>query len=96
MDTRQICVQGIEVEVCYAFYPPCRGSRDRYGVPLEPDEDSSVEIQSISIAGQDITEIVGSKFFDLCYEELLILEHENQCNDDDHYYEAERDRRMGL
>ena len=31
-------VDGVEIEVEYKYYPPCRGARGSYGEPLEPDE----------------------------------------------------------
>lgn len=37
----------IPVTVEYTYYPPCRGHRDRYGAPEEPDEPASVEIGSV-------------------------------------------------
>ncbi len=36
----------ITLEVEYAYSRASRGARDRYGAPLEPDEDESVELQS--------------------------------------------------
>lgn len=33
----------VEVELRYHYYPPCKGSRGSYGVPMEPDEDAEVE-----------------------------------------------------
>ena len=38
---------------------PSRGFRDSLGVPEEPDEPGYVEIESVSINGIDITEVVN-------------------------------------
>jgi hypothetical protein len=41
--------QEIAVTVDYEYSRACRGLRDRYGVPEEPDEPASVEIIATSI-----------------------------------------------
>lgn len=53
-------IHGMEVTVEYLYIPPYRGERDRFGVPLEPDEPASIEIQSVITAkGEDITDIIS-------------------------------------
>ena len=37
----------IEVEVNFNYYAGCRGARDAYGQPLEPDDPEDVEILSV-------------------------------------------------
>lgn len=32
----------------YTFYKGCRGSRDSYGVPLEPDDPAEIEITRVT------------------------------------------------
>ncbi len=34
----------VKVQVTFNVWPACRGSRDKDGVPLEPDEDAGCEI----------------------------------------------------
>lgn len=36
----------LECEVEYTYHRACRGARDRYGVPLEPDDPEGAEINS--------------------------------------------------
>ena len=43
----------VEVTVEYEYYPGCRGAREKYGVPLEPDEPPIVLIDTIYLAGTD-------------------------------------------
>lgn len=38
----------IDVTVEYEIYTGCKGSTDRYGVPLEPNEEPECEIASIT------------------------------------------------
>jgi len=38
----------IDVTVKFDYQPPCKGSRDSMGVPLEPDDEEEVEITSVS------------------------------------------------
>lgn len=39
--------QEISVTVEFSYSSGCRGARDRYGAPLEPDDDAEIEIQSV-------------------------------------------------
>lgn len=44
----QTNIQGIPCEVEFAYYPSCRGARERgTGVPLEPDMDASCELLEV-------------------------------------------------
>lgn len=38
-----------ELDVTYTFYAACRGKRDEYGVPLEPDEPAQLFIESVTV-----------------------------------------------
>ena len=51
-----VVVEGISFEVDYKITPACRGSRDSYGVPLEPDEPAEIEIQSIELLPESYKE----------------------------------------
>ena len=49
-----------EVEAEVTYHPPCRGARDSpcgirgAGPPLEPDEDASIEIETVWHDGEEI------------------------------------------
>lgn len=43
-----------EIEIVGNYTPAQRGSRDRYGVPMDPDEPDSVEVESAFLDGQEI------------------------------------------
>lgn len=43
-----------EIEIVGNYTPPQRGSRDCYGVPMEPDEPDSVEVEAAFLNGQEI------------------------------------------
>lgn len=49
--TSTVTIDDRELIVTYEAYPPSRGKRDRYGVPLEPDEDAAIEIESVTDEG---------------------------------------------
>jgi len=38
----------LEVTVEFDYQPPCRGSRDSMGVPLEPDDEEEIEITAVT------------------------------------------------
>jgi hypothetical protein len=65
----------------------CRGSRDRYGVPLEPDSDAYFEILSTTIddveySSDELAMILNMTFDEV--EELLneCLTEQDECNYD--------------
>lgn len=58
----------LAIEVDYDFYGASRGARDRYGAPLEPDEDATVEITEVRDSN-------GNKL-ELCNEDLEKIETE--------------------
>ena len=48
--------QEIEVDVEFTVTGPTRGHRDSLGVPEEPDEDTSFEIESITdVDGEEVS-----------------------------------------
>lgn len=62
-----IFIGGLELEVTFAYYPSSKGCRDSYGVPLEPDEDESIEIQNVvlvcneeDVSSEDIEQILNN------------------------------------
>lgn len=59
----RVFVSGIEMEVEYEYTRACRGARDSYGVPLEPEEPEDVEIETVSIGGEDVTAILRDEVF---------------------------------
>lgn len=96
---REIIAHEVECMVDFDYSPPCRGARERSsGIQLEPDEPENVEINSISIVGQNITSIVTEEFFEaVCLEVLHELAEEAQADADDYgdyLYECRKDREM--
>lgn len=57
----------IDVTVQFDYYPPSRGSRDRWGAPLEPDEPENIEITSVWYDG-------GEQIHDLKLTDIMDLE----------------------
>lgn len=53
--------QEIDLEVEYHYSKGMRGSRDRWGVPLEPDDPEEVEIQSVTDANGNEVELTASE-----------------------------------
>lgn len=50
------CWQEVEVVIEYSYHRARRGARDRYGAPIEPDDDGGPEIESITDEnGRDVT-----------------------------------------
>lgn len=45
--------EGIKIEVTGTYIPGCRGHRDRYGAPEEPDEPAYIEVETAKLA-QDV------------------------------------------
>jgi len=60
-DGEGACYQEIELAVEYGYHRACRGARDRYGVPLEPDEPASCEIESVTDANGREVELTSSE-----------------------------------
>ena len=64
-------VDGVEIEVEYKYYPPCRGARGSYGEPLEPDEPETVELLEVTIGGQDVYQLLSNKQLEQIEEQCL-------------------------
>lgn len=67
----------LEVEVQFNYYGGCRGSRDRYGVPLEPDYPPKVEILRVinlenkeDILGEIVNDAVLESLIERCYQTM--------------------------
>lgn len=62
----------IEIVAQCKYYRECRGHRDRYGCPEEPDEPAEVEIESVTL-DIELTEAeidaITMKAFDLAAEQ---------------------------
>lgn len=43
------------VDIDYEYTPPSRGTRDRYGLQMEPDEGADVEVTGITVRNEDGT-----------------------------------------
>lgn len=63
-DSETVVVRGVEMEVEFDYSPPCRGSRDKYGVPLEPDEPESLGLTAVVVGGIDIIDLINAKLSD--------------------------------
>jgi len=72
----------------------CRGSRDTYGVPLEPDTDAYFEILSTSIDGTEYTTDELAIMLNMTYEEVEELLQECLSSQDDSDYECYLDRQI--
>lgn len=59
----RVSVRGIEMDVEYEYTKACRGARDSYGVPLEPDEPEDIEVETVSIGGEDVTAMLKKEVF---------------------------------
>lgn len=68
-------IAGYDFEVEYTITPGSRGSRDGFGVPLEPDDPGELNIDSITFSGIDITGFVDdlcSSLQDLIYQAVMV------------------------
>ena len=72
----------IEIEVEYSYYGACRGHRDKYGAPEEPDEPAHIEIEFVVQKGSKVP-------INLTDEELDKLEQEIMENIADEYSSPE-------
>lgn len=66
----------VNVEVSYTLFRACRGHRDKYGCPEEPDEPASIEIESAkNLSSDEEIELTESEQ-DKIKEEIWDLEAE--------------------
>jgi hypothetical protein len=72
----------------------CRGSRDKYGVPLEPDEDAFFEIISTSIDGTEYTSDELAIILNMTYDEVEELLQECLSSQDESDYDAYIDNQI--
>lgn len=55
-----------EFEVDFDYTPPSKGSRDSYGVQLEPDEPYHLELTSVEFQGAELVGLLTDEAEDLC------------------------------
>ena len=72
----------------------CSGSRDKYGVPLEPDEDAFFEIISTSIDGTEYTTDELAIMLNMTYDEVEELLQECLSSQDESDYDAYIDNQI--
>ena len=60
----------IELVADVNYYPGCKGSRDEYGQPIEPDDDEEFEVCGITSNQTNPTEL-----------QLKVAEHFNELDD---------------
>jgi len=66
----------------------CRGSRDRYGVPLEPDSDAYFEILSTTIDDVEYTSDELAMILNMTFDEVEELLNECLTEQDECNYDA--------
>ena len=74
MTTATITLYGIELEVEFTYHKGCRGLRDKYGAPLEPDEEASIELASVGLANNaevDLCSLLSTDAFEKIEEEIF-------------------------
>ena len=55
----------------FDYFPPCKGSRDRWGQQQEPDEPASVDIAKIMLGGFDIYDVTAEFLHKAVEEQIL-------------------------
>lgn len=80
--TLQTTIHGVDVLVDYTFYNGWRGARDRFGVPMEPDEPPNIEIDRVQTLAsyEDITELLSQRVEDELIEK--VWDHIKEAKDD--------------
>lgn len=61
----------INIEVHGTYYPACKGHRDKYGAPEEPDEEASFEVTDVSINNVSMDDNVVAELLGITEDELL-------------------------
>lgn len=72
-------IEDDELVIEFTAYAGCRGARDKYGVPLEPDDPPELEIISVKKSNGDEfepDEELNKKLEAKCWEHLADLESE--------------------
>lgn len=107
LNTCEVCLtinnEDFEYEVSYHYYPPMRGSRGRYGEPLEPDDDAEIEVLNV-IDMETKQEVTDQKFFDKyneiieqkIWEEVEVKIQSDEADYADYCLEQSKDRRLGF
>lgn len=67
---KTIDIGDVTFEINFNYYPASRGAREG-GLQLEPDEPAMAEINEISLAGNDVTELLDDKIIEKIEEKLL-------------------------
>lgn len=76
------------LEVQYSAYPFRNGSRDSYGVPLEPDEPSYIEIEDVLLNNISIVHILTDKEINKLITDIeATLMDEYEPEYEGHYYD---------
>lgn len=91
--------QELIVAVEYGYSRASRGSRDRYGCPLEPDEPASTEIQSVTDEYGHEVELTSDeedRADEQCLEDAEERREEARAEAAERRYELWRDSRMSL
>lgn len=55
---KTVTIEGIDLTIDFDHYPASRGRREN-GIPIEPDEDEEIIINTVHHSGDDITEIIS-------------------------------------
>lgn len=84
----------------FDYYRASRGSRDKWGAPLEPDEPASIEIGEVLCNGYDISDYLDSKDYDHIEGQIwdwMEADAQDRAADEaDYYYEQRRERLWDL
>jgi len=64
MLTTTVIIGQAQFNIEFDIGNPWRGSRDRYGVPLEPDEEGEITISSITSDGE-LIDLLHDKVMDM-------------------------------
>lgn len=73
-------IDNIEVRVQARFMKGCRGSRDSFGVPLEPDEPDHFEIDSVTLNGLEIIGALDEETLRQIQEQLFDERQDAYCD----------------
>jgi hypothetical protein len=96
MSTTTVNIRGHLLRATYEYHRPCRGSSERGGRQLEPDEPESVEVESVEPMddGVDLLTLLDT-FRNRAELEQLVAEAvlcEREADRTDREYDEERER----
>lgn len=66
----RIVLDGVLLDVEYDYQKPVKGTKDRFGVPLTPDDPESVEITEVWLDDNDLTDLLRNRHSEI---EMLVL-----------------------